>query len=71
MRDHVFWELCGLVSDQNMSACSNGVHETKPIGDSLTGQEPADFGAVQNTAGTIWPAHSLLSPNIHYSSLGF
>lgn len=32
--------------------------------DSLTGQGPVNFGTVQNTAGTVWPACSLLSGSI-------
>lgn len=32
----VCWELCGLVSDQHMSACPSGLHEAKPVGEGLS-----------------------------------
>ena len=43
--------------------------EAKAHGNSLTQPGPVDFRTAQNTAGAVWPAHSLLSCSID-DSLG-
>lgn len=59
------WEPCSRVSDQHRSACPAGLQvRQKPTDrDSLSQQEPVAFGTAQNTAGTMWPACSLLPCN--------
>lgn len=32
----VCWELCGLVSDQHVSACPSGLREAKPVGEGFS-----------------------------------
>lgn len=59
-----FWEQCGLVLDHHMITCPVGLHEAKPVGDSLTQQGPADFGTAQNSARTLGPVCCFLSHNV-------
>lgn len=54
-----------------MIAYPVGPHEEKPIGGTLTWQEPEDFSTLQNTPGTSQPVHSLPYCDIDDSFLVF
>lgn len=64
-------EPCGLVSGQHMNTCPMGHHETKPVETVSHLARTRRLKTAQDTAGTMWPAHSLLSNNVDDSLGGF